>query len=107
MTTLYDREGKLVNLYFDITAGNCFDDLENPCFRDMYLDIVASNGHLEILDQKELDEALEQHDITREEYDHTQQVCEELYGYLRKNPECVVRWCEKAHQELLTAIQGN
>ena len=105
ITAMYDRQGTLVNLYFDITAGNCFDDPENPCFRDMYLDIVASGGHLMILDQEELDEALEAREITREAYDHTEKVCRELYDYLCDNRKEVVEWCEEAHRVLLALLQ--
>lgn len=103
-TAMYDRDGKLVNLYFDITGGNCFDDPENPCFRDMYLDIVASGDHLLILDQDELDEALENGDITREEYDRTETVCGELFAWLQENRDKVTDWCGKAHQELKLLI---
>ena len=106
ITAMYDREGKLVNLYFDITAGNRFDDPENPCFRDMYLDIVASGDHLIIVDQEELDEALEAGDITQEEYTHAKTACAELYGYLCENLEKVIGWCGQAHQNLVTAGEG-
>lgn len=36
LTAMYDEQDRLVELYFDITAGNCFDDPDNPCFEDMY-----------------------------------------------------------------------
>lgn len=105
ITAMYNREGTLVDLYFDITAGNCFDNPENPCFRDMYLDIVISGGHLMILDEEELDEALESGNITREEYDQTQKICRELYAYLCHNYEKIMKWCEEAHRELQSLLK--
>ena len=59
LTAMYDAQGRLIQIYFDITAGNRFDDPENPTFVDMYLDIVVnSRGELFVMDQDELDEAL-------------------------------------------------
>lgn len=75
ITAMCDRQGQRISLYFDVTAGNCFDNPDNPCFADLYLDIVAIGDVLEVLDRDELDEALETGDITREEYDHAISVC--------------------------------
>lgn len=104
LTAMYDSHGGLVELYFDITGGNRFDDPENPCFRDMYLDIMVAGDVMEVLDRDELDEALEQGDITRQEYDHAQTVCRELYTYLQANREAVIAWCGERRQELLAQM---
>ena len=100
ITAMYDRNEQLINLYFDITNGNRFDAPENPCFEDMYLDIVAAAGNLMILDQDELDEALTGGEISREEYDHAQKVCRELYAYLTMNKDKIVDWCNHSYAEL-------
>ena len=105
ITAMYDREEKLINLYFDITGGNCFSDPENPSFRDMYLDIVAAGEHLLVLDQEELEEALENGEITQAEYDHAEKVCGELFAYLGENRDKVTKWCGKAHQELKAKLR--
>lgn len=97
---MYDREERLIELYFDITGGNRFDAPENPCFEDMYLDIVAAGEHFPILDEDELDEALENGDITRAEYDHARAVCRELYDYLAVHKEMVTAHCRQAYEEL-------
>lgn len=100
ITAMYDRQGQRIDLYFDITAGNRFDDPDNPWFADMYLDIVAIGDVLEVLDRDELDEALENGDITRAAYDYAQAVCRELYGYLENNQAEIAAWCDQAFLEL-------
>lgn len=97
LTAMYDDHGQLINLYFDITGGNRFDDPENPCFEDMYLDIVIAGDHLEILDQDELDEALQNGEISQSEYDHAETVCRELFACLRANKAEVIDRCENAY----------
>lgn len=32
MTAMYNNKEQLINLYFDITSGNRFDNPDNPCF---------------------------------------------------------------------------
>ena len=100
ITAMYDSHDRMVNLYFDITAGNCFDDPENPCFEDMYLDVAIAGKEMAILDQDELDEALEKGDITKEEYDHAEKVCGELYAYLCENKTKVIEWCDRSFAEM-------
>lgn len=103
ITAMYDRQGQRISLYFDVTAGNCFDNPDNPCFADLYLDIVAIGDVLEVLDRDELDEALETGDITREEYDHAISVCRKLYAYLAENQVYIADWCDQAFRELKSA----
>lgn len=105
LTAMFDSFDRLVSLYFDITNGNRFDDPENPYFEDMYLDIVISCGEIRILDQDELDEALENGDITREEYNHAEQVCRELYEYLLVHKDEVAAFCIQSYRELKSMIK--
>lgn len=100
ITAMYDRQGQRINLYFDITAGNHFDNPDNPWFADLYLDIVANGDVLEVLDRDELDEALENGDITREEYDHAISVCQKLYEFLKENQVYIADWCDQSFREL-------
>ena len=101
LTAMYDANGKLLQLYFDITAGNSFEDPENPCFTDMYLDIVVTaGGEIHVLDRDELDDALACGMITQAESDHAESVCKELAAYLTDNKENVIALCSAALQEL-------
>ncbi len=101
LTAMYDNQGRLLQIYFDITAGNRFDDPENPTFVDMYLDIVVnSRNELHVLDRDELDEALAAGDIAQEEYDKAEAACKQLYAYLEENRESVAELCGKVYREL-------
>ena len=101
LTAMYDARGKLLQIYFDITAGNRFDDPENPTFEDMYLDIVVnSRNELHVLDRDELDEALAAGDITKEEWDQANAACARLYAYLEENRESVAELCGRVYREL-------
>ena len=85
-TVMFDKEGNFIEIYFDITGGNIFDDMENPKFLDMYLDIVLLNdGSIYVLDREELDEALTQKEISKAEYQHAIAECEKLYDFLVNN----------------------
>ena len=101
LTAMYDARGRLIQIYFDITAGNRFDDPDDPTFVDMYLDIVVnSRGELFIMDQDELDEALAEGTITQEEWDKAGAACKRLYAYLEENREAVTELCGRVYREL-------
>ena len=101
LTAMYDDQGRLLQIYFDITAGNRFDDPENPTFADMYLDIVVnSRGELHVLDRDELDEALAEGAVTQEEWNKADAACARLYAYLEENRESVAALCGRVYREL-------
>lgn len=101
LTAMFDGHGQLLQIYFDITAGNRFDDPENPWFEDMYLDIVInSRGEMYILDQDELDAALADGTIVKEEYDRAEAACRQLYAYLEENRKDVAALCSRVYREL-------
>lgn len=105
LTAMYDDRGELIQLYFDITGGNCFDDEENPCFPDMYLDIVVTRtGEIHVVDQDDLDWALAESVITKDEYEHAWKVCHELETHLRKHKDEVIERCNCEFEELKRQI---
>lgn len=101
LTAMYDAQGRLIQIYFDITGGNRFDDPENPWFADMYLDIVVnSRRELHVLDRDELDAALAEGAVTKEEWDRANAACTRLYAYLQENRESVTELCGRVYREL-------
>ena len=101
LTAMFDGRGELLQIYFDITGGNRFDDPENPTFEDMYLDIVVnSRGELYVLDRDELDAALTAGAITQAQHDRAERACQTLYHYLTKNRPAVQKLCRRAYREL-------
>jgi predicted RNA-binding protein associated with RNAse of E/G family len=104
-TVMYDGRGQFLQAYFDITAGNTFEDMDNPKFQDMYLDLVLlEDGRILVLDRDELDEALEQNEIIEEEYERTVKAGEELYRLLQENGEEFLRFCREWRKKLLEAV---
>ena len=108
LTAMYDAQGRLLQIYFDITGGSRFDDPENPWFADMYLDVVVnSRGELYVLDRDELDAALTEGVITKDEWNKANEACARLYAYLQENRESVTELCGQVYRELgeqLTSI---
>lgn len=105
LTAMFDENDTLLQMYFDITAGNLFDDPENPKFRDMYLDLVLRpDGVVVKLDEDELTEALEQGEITRAEYEQTIAACDALEKYLLTHTEEVMNRCRSAYRSLRAAL---
>ncbi|MGN0507370.1 MAG: DUF402 domain-containing protein [Lachnospiraceae bacterium] len=101
-TAMYDADGEFLEIYFDITGGNTFDDMENPRFQDMYLDIVLlADGRIHVLDRDELDAALAQKEISEEEYTHAIAECDRLYAFLTENKENIVAFCTEWREKLL------
>lgn len=101
-TVMFDAKGEFMQGYFDITGGNTFEDMENPRFQDMYLDLVLlGDGRILVLDRDELDGALEQREISEEQYQQTVKAGERLYGFLQENGEAFLRFCSEWREKLL------
>lgn len=83
VTAMFDPQDRLLQIYFDITDGNCLDSEDNPSFDDMYLDIVMEpDGMLHVLDRDELDEALETGEIDGRQHQKGLDECEKLHRML-------------------------
>lgn len=107
LTAMFDEKGNLLQMYFDITAGNLFDDPENPKFRDMYLDLVLRpDGVVVLLDEDELNEALAKQEITQAEYDQTLSACQKLHQHLLAHPHGVMDYCRKTYRSLRAELEA-
>ena len=101
-TVMYDDQGKFMQGYIDITAGNDFEDRDNPTFRDMYLDLVLlDDGRILVLDEDELEEAFKKSEITEEQYRKTVEEGENLYRFLKENGEEFLQFCSDWREKLL------
>ena len=107
LTAMFTPEDALLQLYFDITAWNRFDDPDNPTFRDMYLDVVVTpDGTLHPLDRDELDAALAKGDITRGEYDQAVADCEALMDELRRDGAKWIDCCRQTQRALKALLES-
>lgn len=67
---IYDKNGAIIEWYFDITKKNSIDQEGNPYCDDLYLDVaLLPNGQIIILDEDELESALNDGEITQNEFD--------------------------------------
>ena len=91
-TSMFDENNELLEIYFDINKGNKFEDINNPTFDDMFLDVVLDNsGLIYVLDEDELEEAYEEKTINKEEYLQAIKDKDELYQYLVENKEDILK----------------
>ena len=101
ITAMFDTVGNLLQVYFDISNGTIFDEPENPCFEDLYLDIVLTkDGRLYILDREELEEAWQEGTLSEEKYHRAIVECEKLYQYLIVHKEKVMAFCQEWYEKL-------
>lgn len=78
-----DSNKKIILYYFDITLRNGFDsNLNSPYYEDLFIDVILKNNQIGILDEEELNEALEKKYITTEDYNLAQKVKSELVDSL-------------------------
>ena len=70
ITINIDKDDNILQWYFDITLKNYLGENGMPYFKDLYIDVTYDiSGEITILDEDELKEALNNNDITEEEYD--------------------------------------
>ncbi len=71
---------EIIEYYFDIIKESGIDkELKVPYFIDLYLDItIQKNGKVNILDEEELNDALNNKDITKKDYELVLKVKEQL-----------------------------
>ena len=83
---MFDENDKMVETYIDVTRNNYYDDVTNPEYEDLFLDIVIpSKGHIYQMDDVELMKAYRENLITEEEYKLSKVVCRNLIKYLDNN----------------------
>ncbi len=83
LTTIYDEKNRIVEWYFDIAKkigkenGMLYED-------DLYLDVVVQpNGETILLDEDDLQEALEKQEISKEEFEQAYEIAKDLLNKLK------------------------
>jgi uncharacterized protein len=70
ITEMRDSGGAIIQWYIDIVFDHRFDAEDRLYFDDLYLDLVVSpDGHLEVKDADELEEAFRLNAITQAQFD--------------------------------------
>ena len=93
---MYDEKDKLIEVYIDITRKNNFDDINNPKYEDLFLDIVIPRkGHIYQMDEVELMKAYTEKLITEEEFYGAKKISKKLVEYITSH-----------HQEFLDYLKN-
>lgn len=101
VTAMFDKHNELLQIYFDITAGNCLEPADNPTFEDLYLDIVLEpDGTLHVLDRDELDEALAAGEITPDQHQRAVDECNKLHAFLMRHWVEFAAFCREQMMKL-------
>lgn len=87
LSAFYDKSDNIIEWYFDI-AKEIGKENGVPYEDDLYLDIVVNpNGKIILLDEEELEEALNRFEITKEEYEMAYEEANKLIMLLKPNIE--------------------
>lgn len=85
ISVVFDEENRFVETYFDI-AKEIYMNEDIPYAKDLYLDVVQTKeNYFIIIDQDELDEALETNDITIEDYNLAEDVAKKIVKKYQPN----------------------
>jgi len=96
MTAFYNPAGELFEWYFDITHRNFIDENGIPAIDDLFLDLVVlPNGQVITLDADELQEALDNDEITRDDYNHAYAVHDQLRSSNWTDVDFLHDFCKK------------
>ena len=86
VTTMFDPKGQVVQWYIDICKAQGLTDQQVPWFDDLYLDIVKlPTGEVLLLDEDELEEALDGGLITQKDSDMAERTAARLLEQIRSH----------------------
>lgn len=93
---IYDKDENLIEWYFDVIKGTGITDEGKLYFDDLYLDIVVyPTGEIQLLDEDELEEALNDGIITKEEYDLAYKETKRLMKEIEEGKNHIINNSEK------------
>lgn len=103
----FDERGELVQWYIDIIGGMGVDERGIPWYDDLYLDIViSSEGKMLLLDVEELDEALQQGEVTSAAYNFAWREASTILTALEEDLFPLL-WLGERHRKQLSADMKN
>lgn len=101
ITAMFDENDGFIQIYFDITLRNYFDEPDNPKFDDLFVDLVlTSDLDIQILDEDELNQAFAEGVISCDEFNLANKTASELRDYISKNKTELIEFCYGKMTEL-------
>lgn len=105
LTAMFDTNDKLVECYFDITEKNVIKPNGDSYFYDLYLDVVFfTNGNIELLDEDELHDALNNQEISQNQYSNAYKTSKTLITWLEneEHQQQLIDYCYYNYFQFLT-----
>jgi predicted RNA-binding protein associated with RNAse of E/G family len=98
-TVMFDPEGKLLEIYIDVTDGN-HTDCEIPWFEDLYIDFTADVHGFRELDQNELQQAYADHLITEDQYNSSLSHADMIRFQLQNHHDQLIAFFRQRFEEM-------
>lgn len=96
ITTMYNNDLEIVQWYFDIVKDIGVSEEGIPFFDDLYLDIVLlPNSKIFVLDENELENALINNIITKEEYIIANSELKHIIRIITSDKDKLTKFCNK------------
>ncbi|MCK5129857.1 MAG: DUF402 domain-containing protein [Clostridiales bacterium] len=96
-SAFYNTKDNIVGWYFDMIKDSSVDEKGVPYFYDLYLDIgVFPDFTTTVLDEDELQQALDDNKISTSEYELAQYTCKKVIDEYIPNKRFMVDFFEKA-----------
>lgn len=103
-TAMFDENDVFQQIYVDITDGNTAN-VEDAHFTDMYLDYVLLPDRIVELDMDELEQALSEGQISREQFDRTYAHGKQVLSWLETEHTKLIELVTKEQQQLKKEMQ--
>jgi len=101
ITAMMNEKGDILLWYIDMIAGQGIDKDGVPYFYDLYLDLVIyPNGDIVVDDMDELEEALNQNEISLEQYHLALDTADKLKNGLLSNMDLFENYTRKCYEVL-------
>ena len=105
ITSMFDEQDRLVEIYIDMTDGNV-TGVDDPYFADLYLDYVVhiQGDAVMELDRDELSEAYKNGAVTRHQYERTLAEGERIRRYLNEDRQELIDLLTREQARLRRSI---
>lgn len=103
-TVMFDENGELFEVYFDLTSGNHIEEGGKSFFYDLYLDVVYSPelDLITVLDEDELADAARRGEVRESQRTAALEDAEKLLAFLKCNRFSFLETCKKLREELIS-----
>lgn len=97
-----NNKDKIIEWYFDIAKNTYLTEQGVPYIEDLYLDVILTpDGKIKVIDQDELQEALDNKDISMEEFDLAYKVANNLIEQIEGKTNQIIKFTKKYLKSIL------